>query len=83
MRLPLDGEEAAEISQGFKFETQPAQSVARGAGGVSNTYGKPLEVKNEDAVHRIDQHLAESHDLLAALIFISENVEDSQHELLQ
>lgn len=83
MRFPLDGEEAAEISQGFKFEQPPALPAAREAGGGSHTYGKPKKVtNNEDAVHRIDQQLAESHDLLAALIFISENVEDHQHELL-
>jgi hypothetical protein len=56
---------------------------ARGPGGRT-TARKNKEVShNEDAVHRIDQQLAESHDLLAALIFISENVEDHQHELLQ
>ncbi|TIU48249.1 MAG: hypothetical protein E5W19_18510 [Mesorhizobium sp.] len=37
----------------------------------------------EDAVNRIDQQLAEMRDLLNALIFISENVEDHQHELLR
>jgi len=37
----------------------------------------------EDAVHRIDQQLAEMSALLRALIFISENVEDHQHELLR
>ncbi|MER9622647.1 hypothetical protein NKI98_14605 [Mesorhizobium sp. M0222] len=40
-------------------------------------------MSQNEAVQRIDQHLAESHDLLAALIFISENVEDHQQELLQ
>lgn len=37
----------------------------------------------EDAVHRIDQQQAEIDDLLSALIFISENVEDHQVELLR
>lgn len=31
----------------------------------------------------IDQHLAEMDGLMTALIFISENVEDHQHELMR
>lgn len=37
----------------------------------------------EDPLHRIDQQLAEIDQLLIALIFISENVEDHQHELMR
>ncbi|RWF49945.1 MAG: hypothetical protein EOS50_30145 [Mesorhizobium sp.] len=42
-----------------------------------------MPTQTEDAVHRIDQQLSEMSDLLRALIFISENVEDHQHELLR
>lgn len=42
-----------------------------------------MNTDTEDAVHRIDQQQAEIDDLLCALIFISENVEDDQHELLR
>lgn len=34
-------------------------------------------------VDRIDQHLGETEALLKALIFIAENTEGEQHELLQ
>ncbi|ESY05362.1 MULTISPECIES: hypothetical protein [unclassified Mesorhizobium] len=37
----------------------------------------------EDPLNRIDQELAEIDSLLTALIFISENVDDHQHELMR
>lgn len=37
----------------------------------------------EPLAGRIDQQLAEVDHLISALIFISENVEDHQHELLR
>ncbi|CDX54497.1 hypothetical protein MPL1032_190121 [Mesorhizobium plurifarium] len=37
----------------------------------------------EDIANRIDQQLSEMNGLLTALIFISENVEDEQIELLR
>ncbi len=36
-----------------------------------------------DPLNRIDQQLAEIDQLLTCLIFISENVEDYQHELMR
>jgi len=42
-----------------------------------------VPTETEDAVHRIDQQLSEMSDLLRALVFISENVEGHQHELLR
>jgi len=41
--------------------------------------GRGLAVK----VDRIDQHLGETEELLKALIFIAENTDCDQHELLQ
>lgn len=40
-------------------------------------------MEHTDPLNRIDQQLAEIRQLLVAVIFISENVEPYQHELLQ
>lgn len=42
-----------------------------------------MQKQEESAVHRIDQGLAEIDSLLTALIFISENVEEDQAELMR
>jgi hypothetical protein len=42
-----------------------------------------VQTEEEKAANRIDQQLSEMSHLLTALIFISENVEDHQQELLR